>query len=66
MTPTMFEGFTQHDIGHAGVRLRARHGGATGPPPLPLLHRHPQTHAMCHAVVAALADRQAYFGDETP
>jgi len=63
MTPTMFEGFTQHDIGHAGVRLRARHGAAG---PLPLLHRHPQTQAMWHAVVAALADRQACFGDETP
>ena len=49
----MFDGFTLHDIEHEGVRLRARRGG-TGPPLL-LLHGHPQTHAMWHAVAGALA-----------
>ncbi|MES2722538.1 MAG: 2OG-Fe(II) oxygenase, partial [Pseudomonadota bacterium] len=41
-------GFTLHDIEHDGVRLRARRSGAG--PPLLLLHGHPQTHAMWHAV----------------
>ena len=55
MTPTMFEGFGTHDIDTAGVRLRVRRGG-TGPPLL-LLHGHPQTHAMWHAVAGPLAER---------
>jgi haloacetate dehalogenase len=51
----MFQGFSTHDIDHAGVRLRAWAGGAG--PPLLLLHGHPQTHAMWHAVVGPLAQR---------
>jgi haloacetate dehalogenase len=51
----MFGGFETHDIGHDGVRLRARRGGSG--PPLLLLHGHPQTHAMWHAVAPALARR---------
>jgi len=55
MTPTMFDGTTSHDIDHDGVRLRARIGGSG--PPLLLLHGHPQTHAMWHAVAGPLARR---------
>jgi haloacetate dehalogenase len=55
MTPAMFEGFALHDIDHRGVRLRARRGGDG--PPLLLLHGHPQTHAMWHAVAQPLAQR---------
>ena len=55
MTPAMFEDFTLHDIDHQGVRLRARRGGDG--PPLLLLHGHPQTHAMWHAVAGPLAQR---------
>ena len=51
----MFEGFTEHDIDHAGVCVRARRGG-TGPPLL-LLHGHPQTHVMWHKVAGPLAQR---------
>jgi len=52
---TMFDGFSRHDIDHQGVRLRALHGGSG--PPLLLLHGHPQTHAMWHAVAPRLAER---------
>jgi haloacetate dehalogenase len=55
MTPAMFEDFTLHDIDHHAVRLRAWRGGDG--PPLLLLHGHPQTHAMWHAVVGPLAQR---------
>ena len=55
MTPAMFEDFTLHDIEHQGVRLRARRGGDG--PPLLLLHGHPQTHAMWHAVAGPLAQQ---------
>ncbi len=51
----MFDAFTPHDIDHAGVRLRVLRGGSG--PPLLLLHGHPQTHAMWHAVVGGLAGR---------
>lgn len=52
----MFERFTQHrtDVGE-GVVINARIGG--GGPPLLLLHGHPQTHAMWHAVAGRLAER---------
>jgi len=51
----MFEGFEAHDVTVNGVRLHARIGG--GGPAILLLHGHPQTHAMWHAVVPVLADR---------
>jgi len=41
------------DVGEA--TLRVRHGGSG--PPLLLLHGHPQTHVMWHAVAPALAER---------
>ena len=53
MTPALFVGFVLHDIDHAGVRLRVRRAG-TGPPLL-LLHGHPQTHVMWHALAGPLA-----------
>ena len=51
----MFQGFTQRDLTVDGVRLHARMGGRG--PALLLLHGHPQTHAMWHAVAPALAER---------
>ena len=50
----LFEGFelTRIDTGEAEIRVR--HGG-TGPPLL-LLHGHPQTHVMWHAVAPKLAE----------
>ncbi|TMH04170.1 MAG: alpha/beta hydrolase [Betaproteobacteria bacterium] len=51
----MFEGFDAHDVTVNGVRLHARVGG--GGPAILLLHGHPQTHAMWHAVAPVLADR---------
>ena len=52
----MFEHFTHHraDVGD-GVFINARVGGDG--PPLLLLHGHPQTHAMWHAVADRLAGR---------
>jgi haloacetate dehalogenase len=49
----LFEGFELAlvDVGEAAIRVR--HGGS-GPPVL-LLHGHPQTHAMWHAVAPKLA-----------
>lgn len=51
----MFEGFTVHDIEVPGAIIHARTGGQG--PPLLLLHGHPQTHVMWHAVAAELARR---------
>src|SRR5438045_1674423 len=51
----MFEGFTLSMIDIGEVKLRVRHGGSG--PPLLLLHGHPQTHVMWHAVAPALAER---------
>jgi haloacetate dehalogenase len=50
----VFDGFelTTVDTGEATIRLR--HGGSG--PPLLLLHGHPQTHAMWHAVAPRLAN----------
>lgn len=51
----MLDTFTLHDIEHDGVRLRARRGGSG--PPLLLLHGHPQTQVMWHAVADRLAQQ---------
>jgi haloacetate dehalogenase len=49
----LFEGFTLSMIDLGEVRLRVRHGGSG--PPLLLLHGHPQTHMMWHAIAPWLA-----------
>ena len=51
----MFEGFELSTIDVGEATLRVRRGGA-GPPVL-LLHGHPQTHVMWHAVAPLLAER---------
>src|SRR5207244_9052378 len=51
----MFEGFALEFIDVGEVRLRVRRGGSG--PPLLLLHGHPQTHVMWHAVAPGLAER---------
>jgi haloacetate dehalogenase len=50
-----FEGFEVIDADVDGMRVHARIGGRPGGPPLLLLHGFPQTHAMWHRVVQALA-----------
>jgi haloacetate dehalogenase len=49
----VFEGFALETISTPEADIRVRHGGA-GPPVL-LLHGHPQTHFMWHAVAERLA-----------
>jgi haloacetate dehalogenase len=49
----MFEGFSLSMIDTGQAVLRVRHGGDG--PPLLLLHGHPQTHAMWHALAPRLA-----------
>jgi haloacetate dehalogenase len=49
----VFEGFTRADVDVGDAVLRVRYGGSG--PPLLLLHGHPQTHAMWHAVAPRLA-----------
>ena len=51
----LFPGFALEHIDLGEVTVRVRHGGAG--PPLLLLHGHPQTHVMWHAVAPALAER---------
>jgi haloacetate dehalogenase len=51
----LFEGFSLERVSVGDVTLRVRHGGS-GPPVL-LLHGHPQTHVMWHAVAPRLAER---------
>jgi haloacetate dehalogenase len=51
----MFEGFKRCDVTVDEVRLHALVGGRG--PALLLLHGHPQTHAMWHAVAPSLRDR---------
>ena len=55
MTAELFPGFTLERIDLEGVELRVRRGGSG--PPLLLLHGHPQTHVMWHAVAPGLAER---------
>jgi haloacetate dehalogenase len=50
----MFQRFETRDISLPGAVIRARIGGSG--PPLLLLHGHPQTHVMWHAVAEHLAD----------
>lgn len=55
-TADLFPGFTRHRVPVApGVALHALTGGTPGAAPLLLLHGHPQTHALWHAVVPTLA-----------
>jgi hypothetical protein len=49
----LFEGFSLSVIDLGEVKLRVRHGGSG--PPLLLLHGHPQTHMMWHAIAPKLA-----------
>lgn len=51
----MFEGFDQFVVPVQGARIAVRVGGQG--PPLLLLHGHPQTQAMWHAVAPGLARR---------
>jgi haloacetate dehalogenase len=49
----LFEGFALQTVDTGGAQIRVRHGGSG--PPLLLLHGHPQTHMMWHAVAPRLA-----------
>jgi len=51
----LFPGFVLDHVDVGEATLRVRHGGSG--PPLLLLHGHPQTHVMWHAVASALAER---------
>jgi haloacetate dehalogenase len=51
----LFPGFELSHVDTGEVTLRVRHGGSG--PPLLLLHGHPQTHVMWHAVAPGLAER---------
>ena len=50
----VFEGFQLDTVDTGEATLRVRHGGSG--PPLLLLHGHPQTHYMWHAVAPRLAN----------
>ena len=49
----MFEGFKPFEVNRGSIKLHGRRGGQGAP--LLLLHGHPQTHAMWHAVAPDLA-----------
>jgi haloacetate dehalogenase len=51
----LFPGFELSYVDTGEATLRVRHGGSG--PPLLLLHGHPQTHVMWHAVAPGLAER---------
>ena len=54
----MFKSFTEFDTSRSNVRLHGRAGGnPDGPPPLLLLHGHPQSHVMWHRVAPELAKK---------
>jgi haloacetate dehalogenase len=55
MLNAMFEGFKDASVTVDGIRIHAVKGGSG--PALLLLHGHPQTHAIWHKVVPALAER---------
>ena len=75
----MFDGFTLSMIDLGDVTVRVRHSGSG--PPLLLLHGHPQTHMIWHAIAPRLArdftvitpdlrgeaiDGNHYFTEQTP
>ncbi|WP_046214208.1 alpha/beta fold hydrolase [Paenibacillus wulumuqiensis] len=68
----LFEGFQQTTIHTSEISTRVRYGGDG--PPLLLLHGHPQTHMMWHAVAPLLArdftvimpDLRGYGGSSKP
>ena len=51
----MFDGFTASHVNGPAGKLQVRRGGSGAP--LLLLHGHPQTHAMWHAVAGVLAEK---------
>src|SRR2546422_8060825 len=51
----LFHGFELSRVDTGEATLRVRRGGSG--PPLLLLHGHPQTHVMWHAVAPGLAER---------
>jgi haloacetate dehalogenase len=59
-----FAGFALDGVDLGEIRLRVRRGGA-GPPVL-LLHGHPQTHVMWHAVAPRLAERFTVVAPDLP
>ncbi len=54
IAPELFPGFELSFVDTGEATLRVRHGGSG--PPLLLLHGHPQTHVMWHAVASGLAE----------
>ncbi len=60
----IFEGFTLSMIDLGDVKVRVRHGGSG--PPLLLLHGHPQTHMMWHAVAPGLAQDFTVIAPDLP
>jgi haloacetate dehalogenase len=52
-----FDGFTAQRFRLDDIELKVRTGGASGAPPLLLMHGFPQTHAMWRRVAVALEDR---------
>ncbi len=57
MDDAFFDGFVLQHVDVGAGKLRLRHSGGTGKPPLLLLHGNPQTHAMWHLTAPALAER---------
>jgi len=55
MAAELFPGFALDEVDVGEAVLRVRRGGSG--PPLLLLHGHPQTHVMWHAIASSLAER---------